>query len=274
MSATASGESWSGRLSRAPARREPACSCRPRRLSTAAQARESFARSTWEPSGTIASPSRRAAWLSAKRPTAVSAPERSRRSSMRSSTAACGRRRSASANHCAALAGARRTASSPASRSTATASASPSRAERCTWCARAAAVAPRLASACAHRSCAPSRQPAGVVSYTARRTSGWRKRKRRGTSVSRTRSSRRSSSTASIASASDASAAAAASSGSNGSPATAAPPNTRRALSDRSASSSFSDAATADGTSIPVSATWGLRLEARSPVSDRDSCSR
>ena len=76
MSATASGEPWSGSCSRAPARRAPACSCRPRRLSTAAQARASLARSTGESSGTIASASSRAAWLSANRPTAVSAPER------------------------------------------------------------------------------------------------------------------------------------------------------------------------------------------------------
>ena len=41
------------------------------------------------------------------------------------------------------------------------------------------------ASASAHRSCAPRRHPPGVDSYTARRTSGCRKRKRRGTSVSR-----------------------------------------------------------------------------------------
>ena len=59
----------------------------------------------------------------------------------------------------AALAGASRAAASPASRRTATAATSPSRAERSTWWARAAAVAPRAASASAHRSWAPSRQP-------------------------------------------------------------------------------------------------------------------
>ena len=57
--------------------------------------------------------------------------------------------------------------------------------------------------------------------------SGCRKRKRRGTSVSRTRSSFSSSSKASSADASEVAAAAAASSGSNGSPATAAPSSTR-----------------------------------------------
>ena len=85
------------------------------------------------------------------------------------------------------------------------------------------------ASASAQRSCAPSRQPPGIDSYTARRTSGCRNRKRRGTSVWRMRSSRSSSSSASIAAASSAPAAAAASSGSKGSPATAAPSRTRRA---------------------------------------------
>ena len=62
-------------------------------------------------------------------------------------------------------------------------------------------VAPRVARAAAHRSWAPTRHAAAAVSYTARRTSGWRKRKRRGRSVVRTRSSRRRSSTASIAAA-------------------------------------------------------------------------
>ncbi len=100
-----------------------------------------------------------------------------------------------------------------------------------TWCARAATGAPRSASAAALRSCAPSRQPPGVDSYTARRTSGWRNRKRRGTSVGRTRSTASSSSRASIASRSSVAAAAAASSGSKGSPATAAPWTTRRAHS-------------------------------------------
>ena len=79
--------------------------------------------------------------------------------------------------------------------------------------------------------------------------SGCRKRKRRGTSVSRTRSSFSSSSRASSADASEVAAAAAASSGWNGSPATAAPSSTLRAPSERSPSSSASAAATAGGTS-------------------------
>ena len=60
------------------------------------------------------------------------------------------------------------------------------------------AVKPRRASASAQRSCALNRQPPGIDSYTARRTSGCRNRKRRGTSVSRMRSRRSSSSIASI----------------------------------------------------------------------------
>ena len=139
-----------------------------------------------------------------------------------------GSTRSAAPNQRAALSGASRAAASPASRRTATAATSPWRADRSTWWARAAAVTPWAASASAHRSWAPSRQPPAVASYTARRTSGCRKRKRRGTSVERMRSSSRSSSTACIAAASEVAAAAAASSGSNGSPATAAPSSTRR----------------------------------------------
>ena len=113
--------------------------------------------------------------------------------------------------------------------------------------ARAAAVAlaPRALPRTARGHQVASRQR--YSSYTARRTSGCRKRKRRGTSVERMRSSSRSSSTACIAAASDVAAAAAASSGSNGSPATAAPSSRRRPPSDSSASSSLSAAATAAG---------------------------
>ena len=70
--------------------------------------------------GTIARASSSAAWLSAKRPTAVSAP-RTREEQLDAllRRRGRGRRRSASANQCAALAGASRTASSPASRRTA-----------------------------------------------------------------------------------------------------------------------------------------------------------
>ena len=143
--------------------------------------------------------------------------------------------------------GASRAAVSPASRRTSMAARSPWRADLSTWCARPAAASPRAASTSAHRSWAPSRQPPAVASYTARRTSGCRKRKRRGTSVARMRSRCCSSSTASIAATSEIAAAAAASSGSNGSPATAAPSSAMRPPFDSSASSSFSEAATAGG---------------------------
>ena len=75
------------------------------------------------------------------------------------------------------------TVASAASRSTPAAAVSPCLAERSTWWARATAGAPRAASACAVASCAAMRQPPGAASYTARRMRGWRKRKRRGTSV-------------------------------------------------------------------------------------------
>ena len=63
-----------------------------------------------------------------------------------------------------ALPGASRTVCSPASLRTATASTSPSRAERSTWFARAAAGKPMAASASAHRSWAPKRHPDEVAS--------------------------------------------------------------------------------------------------------------
>ena len=123
-----------------------------------------------------------------------------------------------------------------------------------TWSARIAGGAPRAASAWAQRSCAPILHPAGVDSYTTRRTSGWRKRNLRGTSVGRVRSSASNSSSIASSSTSVTSAAAAANSDSNGSPATAAASSPRLAASERSASSSPSAAATADGTSTPPSA--------------------
>ena len=92
------------------------------------------------------------------------------------------------------------------------------------------AEAPRAASASALRRWAPRRQPPARRRRPLVRTSGCRKRKRRGTSVGRTRSLRSSSSSALTAAASLTAAAAATSSGSNGSPATAAPSSARRAV--------------------------------------------
>ena len=82
--------------------------------------------------------------------------------------------------------------------------------------------APRAASAWALRRCAAILAPGEHASYTARRTSGWRKRNLRGTCVERTRSLATNSSSASRASGSAMSAVAAVRSSSNGSPATAA----------------------------------------------------
>ena len=174
-----------------------------------------------------------------KRPWAASARARASSSPMRCSAGAARAAGERGAEPRAALAGARRIAAVPASVSTATAARSPWRAANSTWCARAAAGAPRSARTRAQRSCAPSSHPPGALSYTARRTSGWRKRKRRGhvgaDERGRGRGARR---TPPGAVPSSAPAAAAASSGSNGSPATAAPRRTRRVSSESRPSSS------------------------------------
>ena len=144
MSATASGASLSGRLSRAVARRACACSWRPMRCSTPAHAVVSLTRRATDSSGTSSMLSSRARCPSANCPVAASAPANARSSSTRSSAGvASGRSRSAPANQRAALAGARRAATSPASRRVATAATSPWRAARSTWWARAEADAPR-----------------------------------------------------------------------------------------------------------------------------------
>ncbi len=64
ISATASAEPWSDRLASTPARRAPASSCRPRRLSTPAQVRATLARSAAASSGTSLSASSSASWPS------------------------------------------------------------------------------------------------------------------------------------------------------------------------------------------------------------------
>ena len=95
--------------------------------------------------------------------------------------ALAGRRRSAWANQFAALAGASRAA--PSSRLAQNGNCAEVALARGAFdmvCARSGGRAARPASKSAQRSCAPSRQPPGVASYTARRMSGCRKRKRRG----------------------------------------------------------------------------------------------
>ena len=99
-----------------------------------------------------------------------------------------GKRRSAASNQRAAASGARALADLPASSRSSIAASSPRRADCSTWWARSVACAPRAARRSAARACAASRQPARDESYTARRTSGWRKANRRGTWVGRTRS--------------------------------------------------------------------------------------
>ena len=133
---------------------------------------------------------------------------------------------------------------------------------------RRAPRAPRRRAPCAAR-----RQPPRTESYTARRTSGWRNAKRRGTWVGRTRSASSRSSSASSASSVEMSPTAAATSGSNGSPATAAASSRRRAPSGSAASSSAIAPATAAGTPWlpPASSRAGLSTP---PSAARPSCSR
>ena len=140
--ATASAEPWSGSRSSARGQAGSGLLLPPEQeLAAAAQALADLRVVGRE----LRPPPAAAAWLSAKRPTAVSAPGAGEEQldPLLRRRASTGSRRSASANQCAALAGASRTASSPASRRTAAAATSPSRAERSTWWARAAADAPR-----------------------------------------------------------------------------------------------------------------------------------
>ena len=168
----------------APPRGDPAAA-RPRRTSSSA------APAGPSPSGgTSAMLSSRSAWLSASRPWAASARARASRSADPRSGAAVGGHQPQRGAEPAGGAG-RGTqdrcgaglAEHRHGRHV------PGRAECSTWWARAVAGAPRGRAAAAQRSWAPSRQPPGALSYTARRTSGWRKRKRRGTSVACTRPS-------------------------------------------------------------------------------------
>ena len=134
------------------------------------------------------SSSSRAGLLEARRspPWPRPAPSAARRARPRGAEA--GSRPSAISNHCAALAGARWAAPSPASRRT-----RPPACPRAGPTGRRGALAmrpvrPRSARAAAARPWAGRRAPAAVDSYTALRTSGCRKPKRRGTSPGRTRS--------------------------------------------------------------------------------------
>ncbi len=213
-----------------------------------------------------------AARLSSKLPVAACEPASAVSRPMRSAGGAeAGRSSSAAENHRAALTGARLAAAFPASLSSATACTSPCCADCATWCARAATGALRASSASALRRCAVIRAPAGHDSYTARRTSGWRNRNRRGTCVERTMSRAISWSSASRASPSVMPAAAAASSSSNGSPATAAPSARPRPSGDRPSSSSTVAAATAAGT---PSASMPGRACSSAPRRRRASSSR
>ena len=139
-----------------------------------------------------------------------------------SSSAAAGSARSAASSQSAATPGACRRTPAAAARSVAAASTSPGAAAWARCCARTANGAPARASSRAAAAWPASRAPAPSVSCTAVRTTGWRKAKRRGSSVPRM--SPRCSITSRASSPAGPSSAAirVARSSSNGSPATAA----------------------------------------------------
>ena len=233
MSVTASRGSRSPTSASARSSRACACSCRPSRCSTPAQAATSRTCRLSASGGASARLSSSTAWLSAKRPVAASAPERASWSSTRSSAGAdAGSSRSAAPNQRSALAGARCAAAArprggapprPGRRAGRTARhgareqprACPARRGR-RRCARARPAASRPASTRRPRA---GRAGGGSGSASAR---PWRARGRGAGARRAPRSPRRRSSPA----------AAAATSGSKGSPATAAPSSTRRAGSE------------------------------------------
>ena len=102
-----------------------------------------------------------------------------------SSSAAAGSARSAARSQSAATPGACRRTPAAAARSVAAASTSPGAAAWARCCARTANGAPARASSRAAAAWPASRAPAPSVSCTAVRTTGWRKAKRRGSSVPR-----------------------------------------------------------------------------------------